>query len=171
MVEVLRVLLLLALAAAALTTAALGFSWWMEPTRRLDRAMKRVLAGSAEVIAVSSHEGKAVGLDFDSGQLAVLWDRGANGLVYAFDEVQGAELIVDGHVLARIRRREPRRDLDVLAPDANTVVLRLLFADTRQPEFELTLWNAVQPTETGSPSEALRQGRRWLSHIEAMVRG
>lgn len=170
MIEAVKVILLLALAAAALTTAALAFSWWMEPTRRLERAMVKALGGAAEVEAVAAAQGKAAGLDFDGGQMAVLWDRGANGLVYGFEEIEGAELIVDGHVLARVRRREPRRDLDVLAPDANSVILRMLFADPRQPEFELSLWDAINPAQIGTPAEALRQGRRWLSHIEAVLR-
>ncbi len=78
---------------------------------------------------------------------------------------------MDGHVLARVRRGEARKSLDVLAPDAEQVVLRLMFADARHPEFELDLWNVTSPTQTGSPAEALRLGRRWLSHLEALLRG
>ncbi len=169
--EALRVILLVALAAAALTTAALGLNWWMEPERRLRRAMLKSLGAVAEAEAVSASEGRAAGLDFDGGQIAVLWDRGAHGLVYAFDEVDGGEVIVDGHVVARVRRGEPRKALDIMAPDAELVTLRLLFADARYPEFELALWNARAPLQTGSPSEAMRLGRRWLSHIEALLKG
>ncbi|WP_373852827.1 hypothetical protein [Brevundimonas abyssalis] len=100
----------------------------------------------------------------------MLWDRGANGLVYDFDEIDGAEMIVDGHVLARVRRGEARRALDVMAPDAGQVVLRLMFADPRHPEFELDLWNVSTGASTGSPPEALRLGRRWLSHVEALMK-
>ena len=39
MAETLRIILLLALAAAALTTAVLALAWWMEPGRRLARAL------------------------------------------------------------------------------------------------------------------------------------
>ena len=78
---------------------------------------------------------------------------------------------VDGHVVARIRRGEARKSLDVLAPDAEQVVLRLMFADARNPEFELALWDAAAPAPTGSPGEALRLGRRWLSHLEALLKG
>ena len=38
MAEVVRVVLLIALAAALLTTLALALSWWMEPPRRIRRA-------------------------------------------------------------------------------------------------------------------------------------
>ncbi|MBX9707324.1 MAG: hypothetical protein K2X61_05245 [Caulobacteraceae bacterium] len=168
--EALRVILLVSLAAAALTTAALTLNWWMEPERRLRRALLKSLGRPPEVEAMSPAEGKAAGLDFDTGQIATLWNRGAHGLVYGFDEIEGGEIIVDGHVVARIRRGEARKALDVMAPDAEQVTLRLLFADARWPEFELALWNALAPAQTGSPSEALRLGRRWLSHLEALLK-
>jgi hypothetical protein len=168
--EGLRLFLLVALAAAALTTGALALAWWMEPHRRLTRALLKSLGSVPEAEAISPTEGRAAGLDFDTGQIAVLWGGGAHGLVYAFEEIEGAEIIVDGHVLARIRRGEPRRALDVMAPEAGQVVLRLLFADARYPEFELDLWNAVSTAQAGSPAEALRLGRRWLSHIEALLK-
>ncbi|MBU1346697.1 MAG: hypothetical protein KKA16_07070 [Alphaproteobacteria bacterium] len=169
--DALRLILLVSLAAAALTTAALTLNWWMEPERRLRRAMLKSLGAVAEAEAVSAAEGRAAGLDFDGGQIAVLWDRGAHGLVYGFEEVEGGEVIVDGHVVARVRRGEPRKALDVMAPDAELVTLRLLFADARYPEFELALWNAMSPGHAGSPSEAMRLGRRWLSHLEALLKG
>ncbi len=171
MADLLRVMLLVALAAAALTTAALVFSWWMEPGRRMKRALLKSLGAPAEAEAYSIAEGRAAGLDFDGGQVAVLWNRGGTGLVYAFDEIEGGEIIVDGHVVARVRRGETRKSLDVLAPDAEQVVLRLMFADARHPEFELALWDAALTSPTGSPGEAMRLGRRWLSHLEALLKG
>ncbi|WP_125256669.1 hypothetical protein [Brevundimonas fluminis] len=169
--EAIRLFLLVALVAAAGTTGVLGLAWWMEPERRMRRAMLKSLGAPAETEAYSAAEGRAAGLDFEGGQIAVLWDRGGSGLVYAFEEIEGGEVIVDGHVLARVRRGEARKSLDVLAPDAEQVVLRLMFADARHPEFELDLWNVTSPTQTGSPAEALRLGRRWLSHLEALLRG
>jgi hypothetical protein len=50
------------------------------------------------------------------------------------------------------------------------VVLRLLFSDARNPEFELSLWNATLAVQTGSPAEAMRLGRRWLSHLDALLK-
>lgn len=169
--EAIRLFLLVALVAAAGTTGVLALAWWMEPERRMRRAMLKSLGASAETEAYSAAEGRAAGLDFEGGQIAVLWDRGGSGLVYVFEEIEGGEVIVDGHVLARVRRGEARKSLDVLAPDAEQVVLRLMFADARHPEFELDLWNVTSPTQTGSPAEALRLGRRWLSHLEALLRG
>ena len=170
MAEVLRVILLVALAAAALTTGALVLAWWMEPERRLRRALVKAMGGLPEVEALSPGEGKAAALDFETSQLTVMWDRGANGLVYGFDEVEGGEMIVDGHVLARVRRGEARRALEVMAPDAEQVALRLMFADPRHPEFELALFAPGGATQTASPAEAMRLGRRWLSHLEALLR-
>ncbi|MFN4289118.1 MAG: hypothetical protein ACK4E3_11555 [Brevundimonas sp.] len=170
MIEMVRILLLIALAAAALTTLSLALAWWMQPGRRLERAMVRALGPELEAVAISLAEGRAAGLDFETGQVCVLWDRGASGLVYGFDEIAGAEMIVDGHVVARVQRGEQRRALDVMAPDAEAVTLRLMFDDPRNPEFELTLWDALKPTETGSPAEAMRLGRRWLSHVEALLK-
>ena len=169
--ETFRAILLIALIAAFLTTGVLLFSWWMESERRLRRAMKKALGAPAETVALSAHEGRAAGLDLDGGQLVVLWHRGAMGLVYAFEEVLGGEIIVDGHVVARARRGALRKDLDVVVPEAEQVVLRLMFADARHPEFELALWDAALPAQTGSPGEALRLGRRWLSHLEALLKG
>jgi len=168
--DTLRVILLLALAAAALTTGVLALAWWMEPGRRLGRALLKSLGVVPEAEALSPGEGRAAGLDFDGAQIAVLWNRGADGLVYGFEEIEGGEVIVDGHVVARIRRGEVRKTLDVMAPDAETVVLRLLFSDARNPEFELSLWNATLAVQTGSPAEAMRLGRRWLSHLDALLK-
>lgn len=170
MADALRVVLLIGLVAAALTTGALILSWWMEPERRLRRVMLKSLGRAPETAAVSVGEGRAAGLDFTDGQVVVLWRRGGQGLVYAFDEVEGGEIIVDGHVVARVRRGRDRKDLDLMAPDAETVILRLMFDDARYPEFELSLWNAALPAPTGSPAEALRLGRRWLSHVEALLK-
>jgi hypothetical protein len=166
----LRLFLLAALVVAALTTAALAFAWWMEAERRLRRALDRTLGKGAEIEAVAIPEGRAAAMDFSEGQVAVLWRRGGAGLIYDFDEVDGGELIIDGHVVARVRRGERPRSLDIMAPDAEQVVLRLLFNDPQNPEFELALWSALAPGRTGSPAEAMRLGRRWLSHLEALLK-
>jgi len=168
--EAFRVVLLVGLVAALLTTGALGLSWWMEPDRRIRRALSKALGGASEAEAASVAEGKACALNFSGGQLVVLWGLGAHGLAYDFDEVEGGEIIVDGHVVARVRRHEARKSLDVMVPDAEQIVLRLMFDDARHPEFELALWDAAAPAPTGSPAEAMRLGRRWLSHVEALLK-
>ena len=102
-----------------------------------------------------------------------MWDRGGSGLVYGFpDELDGAELIVDGHVAARVARGEAKRPLEALGRDADQVALRLIFADARFPEFELALWGhrSAYGRKDESPADAVRSGRRWLSHVDAVVK-
>ena len=168
--ETFRVILLIALTAAFLTTGLLLLSWWMEPLRRLKRTLIKTLGRVADIEALSPAQGRAAGLDMQEGQIAILWRNGGFGLVYAADEVDGAEIIVDGHVVSRAVRGRMRKDFDIDIPDAEQVTLRLMFADSGNPEFELALWDVVQTTPTGSPAEALRLGRRWLSHIEGLMR-
>lgn len=168
--ETFRVILLIALTAAFLTTGLLLLSWWMEPLRRLKRTLIKTLGRVADIEALSPAQGRAAGLDMQEGQIAILWRNGGFGLVYAADEVDGAEIIVDGHVVSRADRGRMRKDFDIDIPDAEQVTLRLMFADSGNPEFELALWDVVQTTPTGSPAEALRLGRRWLSHIEGLMR-
>lgn len=179
------VILAVALIAAFLTTAFFFFSWWMESERRLRRAMKNALAGVPDMLAIAASEGKAAGLDLTNEQLAILWHRGAIGLVFDFAEVEGAEIIVDGYVITRVRRHYGRKELDVIVDDAESVILRLMFNSPECPEFEISLWRAHWATDmpprhpasqtaggaqtSGSASEGLRQGRRWLAHIEALV--
>ena len=179
MEETFRAILLVALIAAFATTTFLFLSWWMESERRLRRAMKSALSGGTDMHAVAPSEGKAAGLDLENKQLAVLWNRGAIGLVFDFAE------IVDGHVVGRVRRHLGRKDLEVLVEDAESVILRLMFRDTHCPEFEVSLWRAnwsaplpdtapagqmvSGPRQTGSANEGLRLARRWLAHIQAAV--
>lgn len=172
MAEAVRSLILLALAAAALTAAAALAAWWFETSRRLRRILKRVLKARPEAEAVDPGQGRAAGLDFEGRSIAVLWDKGGSGLVYSFDELDGAELIVDGHVAARVARGEPRRPLDAMGRNAELVALRLIFADARFPEFELDLWGdqSAYRAKGETPADAVRQGRRWLAHVDAVFR-
>lgn len=168
MSDVLRTILIVLLAGVAVTTIAMFVSWWLEPARRLRRALRRVLQGVPECEAIDIDEGRAAGLDFESEALAVLWRSGNSGLVYGFHEIEGAELIVDGKVLARARRDEPRRLLDEFSVDAERVTLRLVFADHRFPEFEVELF--APRSLLSDAGEGVRLGRRWLSHIEAVLK-
>ena len=172
MTEALRTLLQLALAGAALTALAMAVGWWFETSRRLKRNLRQVLGGAPDAIAVDPSDGRAAAIRFDSRQLAVLWDKGASGLVYAFEEIDGAELIVDGHVAARVARRETRKPLEAIEHDADQVTLRLIFADARFPEFELDLWGVSSSHRPGgeTPADAVRSGRRWLSHVDAVIK-
>ena len=168
MTEIFRTLLLIVLAGTAVTFVAIFASWWFEGARRLQRALKRVLGGPPQGEALSPAQGRAIGLNFDTESLAILWNTGASGLVYGFHEIEGAELIVDGRVVARAQRGEARRYLDDLAGDAERVALRLVFDDPRFPEFELDLFGPGSILRDAA--DGIRLGRRWLAHVEAVLR-
>lgn len=169
--EPFRALLGLALAALAITALAGLAAWWLEDGRRLKRALRRSLANRVELDLYDLDRGRAAGLDTGAKALSVLWDKGVTGLVFAFDEVEGAELIVDGKVVGRVQRGETRRVLDEAWPNAEQVTLRLMFDDPRWPDFELDLYSpAAARAARGTPVEAVRQGRKWLAAADAIIR-
>jgi hypothetical protein len=172
MTDALRTILQLALFGAGLTAMAMAVAWWFETSRRLKRNLRQILGGAPDAIAVDAADGRAAGLRLDARSIAVLWDRGASGLVYGFDELEGAELIVDGHVAARVARGETKKLLEAMGRDADQVALRLIFADARFPEFELDLWGSLSSyrAKDSSPAEAVRTGRKWLSHVGVVVK-
>jgi hypothetical protein len=165
MEQAIRTLVLFALAGAGVSVAAWLVAWRLDARRKLARALKRVLGREPDALALSPHQGRALGLDVEGGGLATLWDAGASGLVYRLEELDGAEMIVDGEVRARVYRDEPARALDRLDPLAERVTLRLVFDTPRWPEFELDLLD--QP---GAGEEAMREGRRWLAQIGALLK-
>ena len=170
--DAVRTLLLLGFAALAMTGGVAGASWWFEDGRRLRRILKKVLGRTPDAEAIDALYGRAAGIDLQSGAVAVLWDKGGSGLVYAFGELQGAELIVDGQVASRVGRGE-RRPLDTVASEAMDVTLRLIFDNPRWPEFEVALWGEASVTRArpgDSVAEAVKLGRRWLAHIDALMR-
>ena len=112
--EITHLLVLVGLAGFAVTVLA-GFArWYNDEGRRVRRGLKVILHGDTHGLLVARGRGRGVGFNFTSNQVAVAWDGGAWGLVYSLDELDGAEVIVDGHVVGRIRRGEPRRGVDIL---------------------------------------------------------
>jgi hypothetical protein len=170
--QVARTLLYFLFAGIALTLIASGLMWWFEATRRLQRALTSALGKPADAIVYDLSGSKAAGLDFTAGDLAVMWSTGTQGLVYAFDEIEGAELIVDERVVARAQRGEPRRVLNETHANASRVTLRLMFDDVETPEFELNLFGEVShnPVHAKTAAEAVRLGRKWLSHVDAVIK-
>lgn len=170
--DVVRLLLMLALAGTAVTFAGSAAIWFFDEERRIRRALKRVLKGEPEAVLVAKGRGRGVGFSFSTGLAGVAWDSGAWCLIYRIDELMGAELIIDGQVVARAHREEPRRALDQRVSHATRVTLRLIFDDPQNPDFELDLWVAGDETRrvAASPGEAVLEANRWLARAEAILR-
>ncbi len=167
-----RILLYFLFAGIGLTLIASGLMWWFEATRRLTRALTSSLGKAPDAIVYDIGGKKGAGLDFTAGDLAVMWNTGGHGLVFPFDEIEGAELIVDERVVARAQKGEARRVLNETHTQASRVTLRLMFEDVQTPEFELTLFGDVShnPIHPKTAAEAVRLGRKWLSHIDAVIK-
>jgi hypothetical protein len=170
--EVARLILVLVLAGVALTVLgglAIRFS---EESRRIRRSLKKVLKTDPHALLVARGRGRGVGFNFAANQMAVTWDAGAWCLIYKVDELMGAELLVDGEVIARAYRGEPRRALDTLIGADREVRLRLIFDDPRHPDFDLQLWLPQDDSRKDAPSsaEAVQEANRWIARTEAVVR-
>lgn len=170
--DVVRLLLMLALAGTAVTFAGSFAIWFFDEDRRIGRALKRVLKGEPEAVLVARGRGRGVGVNFATGLAAVAWDAGAWCLVYRIDELMGAELIIDDQVVARAHRDEPRRALDQRVSHAARVTLRLIFDDPQHPDFELDLWLTGDESRrvAASPGAAVLEANRWLARAEAILR-
>ncbi len=167
-----RILLYFFFAGIGLTLIASGLMWWFEATRRLTRALTSSLGKAPDATVYDIGGKKAAGLDFTAGDLAIMWNTGGQGLVFAFDEIEGAELIVDERVVARAQKGEARRVLNETHTQASRVTLRLMFEDVQTPEFEVTLFGDAShnPVHPKTAADAVRLGRKWLSHIDAVIK-
>ena len=172
MTDIVRLLLLLGLAGAAVTLAGGLFLWFNNEERRIRRALRRVLIAHPEAVVVAHGRGRGAGFSFTTGLAAVVWDAGAWCLVYRIDELVGAELIVDGQVVARSFRGEPRRPLEQVVSQARHVTLRLVFDDPANPDFELELWQADDAArrEGFTAADAVKEANRWMARAEAILR-
>lgn len=172
MSELARLLLFVAIAGTAVTFMGSLAIWYGDEDRRIRRALRHVLKSEPEGVVVARGRGRGAGFSFSTNLLAVAWDRGAWCLVYRLDELMGAELLVDNQVMGRVFRGEGRRAIDHVAPQAETVTLRLIFDDPRHPDFALELWapGDEQRRESRSPAELVQEANRWLARCEAIVR-
>lgn len=172
MSEIARLLLMLALAGTTVTFLGSAAIWYLDETRRIARSLRKVLEAEPEAMVVARGRGRGAGFSFSTGLAAVTWDNGGWCLIYRIDELSGAEIIVDGQVLARAARGEPRRPLDQVVAHAARVTLRLIFDDPRHPDFDLDLWvtGDEQRRSGGSPAEAVSEANRWLARAEAILR-
>ena len=172
MSELWRLLVLVTLSASAVTFVGSGAIWFMDEERRIRRALRHVLKGAPETVIVAKGRGRGAGFNFSTNQAAVAWDSGAWCLVYRIDELMGAELSVDGQVIGRVFRGEPRRAIDQIVQQAAQVTLKLIFDDPRHPDFALDLWLEGDQArrETRSPADAIQEANRWLLRADAIVR-
>src|SRR6478752_3139855 len=172
MSELWRLLLLVTLSASAVTFVGSAAIWFMDEERRIRRALRHVLKGAPETVIIAKGRGRGAGFNFTTNQAAVAWDSGAWCLIYRIDELMGAELSVDGQVIGRVFRAEPRRAIDQIVQQAAQVTLRLIFDDPRHPDFELDLWleGDQQRRESRSPADAIQEANRWLLRADAIVR-
>jgi hypothetical protein len=172
MKDVVQLLLLVALAGAGVTLAGSLALWLWDETRRTRRALTRVLGAEVEIMIMARGRGRGAGVSFVTNLCAVAWDAGAWCLVYGIDELMGAELIIDGQVVGRAYRGEPRRALEQLVTDASRVTLRLIFDDPHHPDFDLDLWVAGDERRRAgaSPADAVQEANSWLARAEAILR-
>jgi len=172
MTEVGRLLISLALAGAALTLLGGGVIWSMDETRRIRRSLTRVLGEAPHAMAIARGRGKGVGFNFTTNQVAVAWDAGGWCLIYRLDELIGAELAVDGKVLARVYRGEQRRALDAMRGAETQVRLRFVFDEPRNPDFILDLWLPEDDTrkDAMTSAEAIQEANRWIARVESLLR-
>lgn len=172
MTDMARLLLMLGLAGTAVTFIGSLALWFFDEPRRMRRALRRVLKGEPEAMVLARGRGRGSGFSFETGLAAVAWDRGNWCLVYRIDELIGAELIIDGQVVARVFRGEPRRALDQVVSSADQVTLRLIFDDPRNPDFDLDLWLRGDEArrDDWSPGAAIQESNRWLARADAILR-
>ncbi|OXE35434.1 MAG: hypothetical protein CGW95_13825 [Phenylobacterium zucineum] len=173
MTEFPQLLLLAVLAAVAVTAAGSLVAYYIQESRTLARALKQVLGGHPDAMIIAPGRGRAAGFNFQNGTCAVAWDGGEWCLVYRIDELAGAEITIDGIVVARAFRNEQRKALDQTVPDASRVTLRLIFDDPHYPDFELDLWvvgDRGRRRGEDTATEAIRDANRWMARAEAILR-
>lgn len=172
MQNLLRLMLVLGMAGSALTFAGSAAAWWFDEERRLRRLIWRALGGEPDGTIVAKGRNAAAGFRTAANQIVVMHEGGAKALLYPLTALIGAELIVDGQVVARALRDEPRRALDQTTGATNQVALRLVFDDPRHPDFTLDLWLPEDEARRAArpPSAAIEEARGWLARAEAILR-
>ena len=169
--QAVRVLVLLLVGGAAMTALAAAAVWWLDPARRIARLLEKALGGSVDAVLAAPARGQGAALKLDTAKIAIVRDFTDAGLIFELNELIGAELIFDGQVCARAFRGEGRKALDRIDPDVSRVMLRLVFDDVRDPEFELELWTAADPPKPGQDGpSAVQAARKWFARLEAVLR-
>jgi hypothetical protein len=171
MSEWLRLVLLIGLGGVGVTLLAMGFARYLAEDQRLARTFRAALETRPDAALIGHGSGRGVALSLAARRIVTAWDAGGWHMVYALDELLGAELDLDGQIAARALRGEPRRPLDRSTGAEHEVRLRLIFDEPRHPDFELVLWPAKAgrgaPTK---PREAISEANRWIARVEALLR-
>ena len=170
--DVLRLVLLLVIAGLVLTLVGALVARWFDQARRLLRYLRMALQATPEAVMMDRGGGKAMALNIEAGKIAVLWDKGRKGLVYKLEQLTGAEMMVDNIVLARCFRDRPPMPLDEIPLSAHRGVMRLVFDNPREPEYELEIWPAIhgRGREHATPADAVQAGRTWMTRLESLLR-
>jgi hypothetical protein len=171
MSEWLRLVVLIGLGGAGVTLLAMGLARYLAEDKRLARVFRRALEVKPDASLIAHGSGRGVALSLAARRVVTAWDSGGWHMIYAMEELLGAELDLDGQVVARAMRGEPRRPLDRSTGAEREVRLRLIFDEPRHPDFELLLWPAKlgrgAPTK---PREAISEANRWIARVEALLR-
>jgi hypothetical protein len=170
--DVLRLVVLLVIAGLVLTLVGALIARWLDPARRLVRYLRMALQAPPEGVMLDRGAGKAMAFNLQAGKVAVLWDKGRKGYVYRLEQLTGAEMMVDNIVLARCFRDRPVMPLDEIPMGAHRGVMRVVFDNPRDPEYELEIWPAMNGRghEYPSPADAVQAGRKWLTRLESLLR-
>jgi hypothetical protein len=163
---------LIGLLAVALAALGATVAWWNQEARRVRRGLRLVLGEEPHALIVAPGRGRGAGFNFSSGTMAVAWDSGGWCLIYRIEELNGMELLVDGHLAARVWRGEARRPLENVGDAERQVLLRLVFDDPHHPDFLLELWSPLDHGLRGAltTAEALEEGNRWIARTESLFR-
>jgi hypothetical protein len=170
--DAMRLAVLLVIAALALTAVGALIARWLDPARRLTRYLRMALDAQPEGVMMDRGGGRAMAFNLRTGKMAVLWDKGRKGFVYKLEQLVGAEMMVDNIVLARCFRDRPPMPLDEIPLAAHRGVMRVVFDNPHEPEYELEIWPAMNGRghEHRSPADAVQAGRKWLTRLEAIQR-
>lgn len=171
MSEWLRLVVLIGVGGVGVTLLAMGLARYLAEDQRLARVFRQGLDTRPDAALIGHGSGRGVALSLAARRIVTAWDCGGWHMVYALDELLGAELDLDGEVAARAMRGEPRRLLDRSSGAEGEVRLRFLFDEPSHPDFELVLWPAKlgrgAPTK---PREAISEANRWIARVETLLR-
>lgn len=172
MADAVRLALYVLIAAAGVTLLGSLLAWYFNADRRMRLYVRRALGGEPDAVIIARTQGSAAGFRLSAGQIVVMRRRGAEALLYWLDMLDGAELLIDDIVVARVHRGEARRPLDQIDRNPGPISLRLLFNNASHPEFELDLWRPEDAGRRGAPhsDEILHEARTWLARADALLR-